>query len=408
MGFEVILVTDSNLTQMQDALNQFSSALYQGSVGVFYYAGHGVQSQGENYLIPVDATIESEEQLQNQALQLKNILQVMEAAKSKTNIVILDACRDNPIRSSEQKPTIPVQQQGLATVTAAEGFFIAYATAPGKVALDGATRNSPFTSALKKHITTPGLSIENLFKNVRVEVKNTTNNRQIPWDASSLIGDFTFNPKPNAPYPKPNAPQPQPNPSQSVIKAGSNSDTEVMYVRLEALMKANKWRKADEQNWELMKQLGNVDQDYSYLSPFEWEHFSCPDLRRINNLWILISKGRFGFSVQKQVIINNGDNLFFVLENDPSHVSHISAFRRFALVVGAKKGTDRNSKGYVSYDKLNFSKNARTGHLPSLLGQFPDKNIVWPITGEVDNMVERLLLTAYTRIIFSRVAECKI
>ncbi|MBD1910033.1 MULTISPECIES: caspase domain-containing protein [unclassified Leptolyngbya] len=193
LGFETILVTDATLREMEESLNEFSSAIRQGSVGIFYYAGHGVQSAGENYLIPVNAQIEVEQDLRYEALAVGQVIGRMEAAENDANILILDACRDNPLARRWRS-----SQQGLTAITTstAEGIFIAYATAPGDVADDGAGRNGTFTGALLRHIRTPGQQLEQLFNVVRAEVRDQTNGEQVPWTASSLIGNFAFLPEP--------------------------------------------------------------------------------------------------------------------------------------------------------------------------------------------------------------------
>ena len=197
LGFsEVIVETDATLREMDSALDRFSQALGSGSIGVFYYAGHGIQSEGENYLIPVDATIDVEQDLRYEALPLGKIMGRMEDAGNDINIVILDASRNNPFgRSWRSTGTVG---GGLATVDTTEGALIAYATSPGNVAADGDGRNGTFTAALLEHLREPGLDVELMLKRVRATVKTKTEERQIPWTSSSLVGDFSFNPSSNA------------------------------------------------------------------------------------------------------------------------------------------------------------------------------------------------------------------
>jgi len=199
LGFEVILKTNSSLREMETALDQFDRAIRQGSVGVFYYAGHGVQSQGENYLIPVDAQIEVEQDLRYETLAVGQVLGRMEAAGNEINIVILDACRDNPFGRSWRST-----QRGLAAPVAADGVFIAYATAPDRVAADGNGRNGTFTAALLNYIMTPNQQIEQLFNQVGAAVSRETNNAQRPWISSSLYGYFAFRTDSSAPQPASN------------------------------------------------------------------------------------------------------------------------------------------------------------------------------------------------------------
>ena len=193
LGFsEVILATNADLRSMEAALSQFHSELLEGGVGVFFYAGHGVQAQGENYLIPVDAEIEVEDDLRYETLPLGKVLGRMQSAENPMNIVILDACRDNPFATNRA-----TNSGGLAQLETddSQGLFIAYATAPGNVAADGdgRSRNSPFTASLLENIESPGLDVELMFKQVRRSVLEKTSNRQRPWTSSSLVDDFYFN-----------------------------------------------------------------------------------------------------------------------------------------------------------------------------------------------------------------------
>jgi Caspase domain/TPR repeat/Tetratricopeptide repeat len=190
LGFEVILLTDARLQDMDLALAEFSLKLRGGGVGTFFYAGHGIQMNGENYLIPVDAKLKSKTDIAYEALPVGKILGRMEEADNQTNIIILDACRNNPFSRGWSRSL----ESGLAQITAPTGTFIAYATAPGKLAEDGEKANGTFTQYILKYIKTPKLSIESLFKQVRQEVAMQTKRQQVPWDSSSLIGEFSFNP----------------------------------------------------------------------------------------------------------------------------------------------------------------------------------------------------------------------
>ncbi|MGB3308725.1 MAG: caspase family protein [Nodosilinea sp.] len=199
LGFEVIAAIDADLQTMQRRLQEFRAAIREGSVGLFYFAGHGVQYQGKNYLIPVDAPLQDVNDLDLYALPLNAVLDRMRDANSAANIIILDACRNNPFPGGDRSA-----QRGLATVQAARGFYIAYATRPGHVASDGTGRNGTYTNALLRHIGTPGVSIEQMFKQVRNDVDQATGGQQLPWDESSLIGDFAFNSGQFAPANAPN------------------------------------------------------------------------------------------------------------------------------------------------------------------------------------------------------------
>ncbi len=193
MGFDVRHLSDSHQVEMKRAIAQFGRDLRLGgetAVGLFYYAGHGVQSFGSNYLLPIDVSLDDPADLDLMAVEARSVLHQMASANNKTNIVILDACRNNPFEDLAD-----MDDNGLAEMKAPTGTFLAYATDPGGVALDGETGNSPFTLSLANHIDTPGMAIEQLFKKVRVDVLRETRGLQTPWDTSSLTQDFAFAPK---------------------------------------------------------------------------------------------------------------------------------------------------------------------------------------------------------------------
>jgi hypothetical protein len=197
LGFDVRNLTDSTQIEMKRAIAQFGRDLRQGgedAVGLFYYAGHGVQSFGSNYLLPVDISLSDPADLDLMAVEARSVLHQMASAHNKTNIVILDACRNNPFENLAD-----MDDNGLAEMKAPTGTFLAYATDPGGVALDGEKGNSPFTLSLAQHIETPGMAIEHLFKKVRVDVLEQTRGLQTPWDTSSLTQDFAFSPQVQTP-----------------------------------------------------------------------------------------------------------------------------------------------------------------------------------------------------------------
>jgi len=191
VGFEVTLLLNGDQGQMKRAIDDFGIALREGGVGLFYYSGHGMQVGGRNYMIPVGARIDAERMVEYNAVDAGRVLGNMEVAGNGMNILILDACRNNPFARSFRSAA-----QGLATMDAPQGTFISYATAPGTVAADGDGRNSPYTRALIQHLATPGLKLEDVFKRVRAGVLKDSSGRQVPWEASSLTGDFFFMGKP--------------------------------------------------------------------------------------------------------------------------------------------------------------------------------------------------------------------
>ncbi len=200
LGFDVVTGIDLDQRGMQKALRRFSQALVGSDVALFYYAGHGIQVDGQNYLIPVDAELQDETDLPFATVEMNLILDQMER-EPRVKLVFLDACRDNPFkeqlasRVSRTRSTGQVAD-GLAqmSVTSSGGTLIAYATDPGALAIDGNPneRHSPFTQALLNHIERPGLEIHSMMIDVRSEVWDTTSEQQRPWSNSSLTGKFYF------------------------------------------------------------------------------------------------------------------------------------------------------------------------------------------------------------------------
>jgi hypothetical protein len=192
LGFEVTLLRNAPLQEIEEAVNAFNLRLREGGMGLFYFAGHGVQADGENYLIPVKARIDRQQDVRYQALPMGRVIGAMEDANNGLNILILDACRNMPFSRSWRS-----SQGGLAPPpTAPRGMLIAYATSPGGMAADGAGENGVYTKHLLQAMTIPGLSIEQVFKQVRYGVVTETEGKQTPWESSSLLGDFSFVPAP--------------------------------------------------------------------------------------------------------------------------------------------------------------------------------------------------------------------
>ncbi|WP_368412617.1 SUMF1/EgtB/PvdO family nonheme iron enzyme [Dongia sp.] len=207
LGFKVTKLVDADQKKMKRAISNFGSALIEAgpdAAGLFFYAGHGVQIDGENYLIPLAAKIEKEADAELEAVPANWILKQMEFAGNRINIIILDACRNNPLARGMRSA-----DRGLARMDAPKGSFIAYSTAPGETAADGDTKNSPYTKALAKAMLEPGVAIEETFRNARIEVLNETAEKQVPWESSSLTGAFFFqtgSASPTASAPAPEAP----------------------------------------------------------------------------------------------------------------------------------------------------------------------------------------------------------
>ncbi len=188
MGFEVIERQNLGREGFAGVVREFGDKLRGASVGLFYFAGHGLQVKGRNFLVPVDADIAREDEVPYRSFDVNEVLDKMDSARTAVNLVLLDACRNNPFARS-----FKTSQSGLAQMDAPTGTLIAFATAPGSVAQDGeGTANGLYTGALLKHIGTPGLAVEQMFKRVRVDVVAASRNSQVPWESSSLNRDFSF------------------------------------------------------------------------------------------------------------------------------------------------------------------------------------------------------------------------
>ena len=188
-GFEVVAATDLTQNDMLRVVQDFSAKVASrgpNTVAMVYYAGHGVQLAGENYLVPVDAKVSNPTELVNNSVRLVDVMSTLETIPSRMRIVILDACRNNPF------PSVNDAGRGLAIVDAPNGSIVGYSTAPGAEALDGTNGHSPYTQAFLNVAREPNVPIEQLFKRVRLQVNQSTSGAQIPWESSSLTSDFTF------------------------------------------------------------------------------------------------------------------------------------------------------------------------------------------------------------------------
>ena len=189
-NFKVIKTINATRQQMRQSIRRFGEAIVEGdAVGLFYYSGHAIQVDGENYLVPIGAGVYGEDEVEDECLKVSSVLRKMETARNRLNIIVLDACRDNPFRGSFRSST-----RGLAKMDAPIGSIFAFSTAPGSVAADGVGKNGLYTSVLLKHMLTPNLEIGQLFRRVRIEVIAASDDKQVPWESSCLTGNFYFNP----------------------------------------------------------------------------------------------------------------------------------------------------------------------------------------------------------------------
>src|SRR5262245_20856754 len=226
-GFEIIFGLNLDKRAFDAKVREFSHVLPQADTGVLFYAGHGLQVAGRNYLLPVDAQLQTERDLDFETVNLDFILRQMELDREgKTNVIFLDACRDNPLARNLARSLgtrSASVASGLAQVQTGVGTFIAYSTQPGNVALDGQGRNSPFTAALLEGVKEPGRNLTAVMIEVRKQVLARTHGKQVPWDHSALTGEFYFH---NAAAPG-NLPRLSP--------GGPATDTEALQQRLQQL-----------------------------------------------------------------------------------------------------------------------------------------------------------------------------
>jgi tetratricopeptide (TPR) repeat protein len=186
-GFKVDLKLNANRTQMTEAISRFGGQLGGDAVGLFYFAGHGLQIRGRNFLVPVGADPRREDEVAARTVDVQQLLDRLGSARNRVNVIILDACRDNPFA-----PNAKTGAGGLSQLDAPTGSLIAFATAPGAVASDGKGANGLYTQHLLANIERPGTPIEEVFKRVRLGVRLDSNGTQVPWESTSLEADFSF------------------------------------------------------------------------------------------------------------------------------------------------------------------------------------------------------------------------
>jgi hypothetical protein len=208
LGFKVIQGLDLDKAALDRTVREFSTALQGAEVGLFFYAGHGLQVSGQNYIIPTDAQLKSLAALEVETMRFESVQRIMES-EDRTNILFFDACRDNPLARNlaEAMGTRSVAiGRGLAPVQSGQGTLISFSTQPGSVALDGRGRNSPFTGALVRRLLSSNEEIMALLVDVRIDVMRETNRQQVPWDHTALTARFYFKTVPEVARPAP-APQ---------------------------------------------------------------------------------------------------------------------------------------------------------------------------------------------------------
>lgn len=192
-GFEVLEHKNLGFKAMKRAARMYTAKLRKygkDTVGLIFFAGHGVQAEGQNFLVPINAQIENEGDIDIETISAQSLMSGVRLAGNRLNIIVLDACRNNPYRGLFRSSS-----RGFARMDAPVGSLLAFSTAPGTVAADGDGRNSPYSAALAQAMSEPGLKIEDVFKRVREKVYAATDGKQVPWESSSVFGDFYFNEK---------------------------------------------------------------------------------------------------------------------------------------------------------------------------------------------------------------------
>lgn len=227
IGFDVIEGNDLGKRELERKIGEFSDALQGAGVGLFYYAGHGLQVEGRNYIVPVDARLDMPVKLQLEAVPIDEVLDIMEQ-QTKVSLVFLDACRNNPFARSLSRTATTrsaTALAGLAQFDSTRGSFIAFSTAPGAVAMDGTGRNSPFAAALLRHMAEPGQSINDMMIAVRRDVISETREGQRPWEQGSLLERFEFVPGgETVAQPKPAAAAPAPETKVAALERSVGDD----------------------------------------------------------------------------------------------------------------------------------------------------------------------------------------
>ena len=322
LEFDVALVIDADQKAMKYAIVEFGERLAQAgtdAVGLFFYAGHGLQVGGENYLVPLAARIEKESHVSIEAVSAGWVLGEMEFAGNAMNFVILDACRNNPLSRSFRSAA-----RGLARMDAPRGSIVAYSTAPGQVARDGDGFNSPYTTALVRAMKASGISVERMFKQVRIAVMAETDEQQVPWESSSLTGDFYFaspdGAAPDIPTETAGAPAtPSVSAEQALWRAIDNSSDAVDYMaylaaypdgayaalaraRVESLQTASNSQATREATtteltfWDAIKDSASAADYEAYLQQYPTGTFAILAQNRV----AMLAAGEFSAAPQQQ------------------------------------------------------------------------------------------------------------
>jgi hypothetical protein len=422
IGFSVTLVRNADRRTIDDAVETFSSRLGPGDIGLFYFSGHGVQVDGENYLVPINAKLRRQADTQYDAVPLGKVINAVEGTRATAKIIILDACRNNPFYRRWRPSARSATTRGLAAplTSGSGGTLIAFATAPGMVAADGIgnSSNSPFTTHLLKHIKTPNLDVYRLFRRVREGVARVTSNEQIPWVSESLTGeDLYLNPittqtglsvasspqrrdPPIPMLPDPasrTSPLAKPKPLHSPVftepqSSLISSSTGVDYSRLQMLLSKKSYREADELTLKLLlASARSRRQDWmnrDWLESGDIQKLNCSDLAIVDKLWAGYSNNKLGLSVQSKIWNDARDR------SSSIPATYLEFSRRVHWMLPSSGSSGIN---YISKYDINY-KTPPPGHLPIQLTYPLSEG--WSDGGLYTNL--HLLYARYNRCSFQR------
>ena len=343
IGFQVMPVFNADKRTIDKAVEAFSRRLSAGDIGLFYFSGHGIQVDGENYIVPINARLNRQADAEYDAIPLGKVIDTLKETSATAKIIILDACRNNPFYRRWRSTARGSANRGLATTVLpsgkdSQGILIAFSTAPGEFAKDriGNSPNSPFTTHLLNHLKTPNLEVGKLFRLVRENVAQATNNEQIPWESNSLMGgDMYLNPRtpsqdqlvkpplPNPPRRSNNSesgfvnpvivrqspPKPRKAESPPYIPIGSSPPKEELMSTSPDLsliilnLKRNEFHKADlSTKMAILRNTGLSDvHSFNVLSSSTVANLSCYILLEIDTIWEKYTYGRHGFRVQSEL-----------------------------------------------------------------------------------------------------------
>lgn len=283
MGFQVVEGIDVDKSAMGDLVDEFTEKAYDADVGLVFYAGHGMQVGGKNYLIPVDANLSSPAHLKTRTIEISSIVDSLPADPS-IGVVILDACRDNPLARSLARSMPATRSQSIGTGLAAVqvsaqgdgtgGTLIAYSTDPGAVALDGEnSQNSPYTQALLKHLSTPGIELQSALTRVRGEVATSTEGRQRPWHNASLGREVFLGGKLQESIPVAQIPAP----AGTVVAAlppGTGAATNDAASAIRTTVKTNNWQ-VESRFWDEVTKRNTIGHYEAYLAQYPSGKFAA-------------------------------------------------------------------------------------------------------------------------------------